>query len=85
MTIKEYAEKIWDEKRFGACDLHDFVEGATPILIELVRESRENCRRIAVQKSVLWTEYEDSQSQEYRRGVEEGACSIAKKIMETQP
>jgi hypothetical protein len=41
---------------------------------------REACAKIAVLKSVSWTEYEDRQSDDYRRGVEEGASAIASAI-----
>lgn len=46
----------------------------------LLADARERCAKVAVRKSCSWSEYEDKQSQEYRRGVEEGACAIARII-----
>lgn len=47
---------------------------------EAIRNEREACARIAVRKSILWSQYEDQQSDEFRRGVEWAASAIARAI-----
>ena len=45
-------------------------------------DGMEIAAKIAVRKSVLWTKEEEAKSDDYRLGVEEGACAIARKIRE---
>ena len=81
MTIKEYAEQIFEKVGYEAIAVPDDV---IPFLIKLVNEEKEACRRIAVRKMIAWTEQEDKESDDYRCGVEEGASKIAVKIHESK-
>ena len=77
MTIEGYANKIWDKIGYEVCGLP---EDIIPILRKMVNEAKEGCRRVAVRKMTSWTKEEDEQSEDYRRGVEEGASKIAVEI-----
>lgn len=46
----------------------------------LLRADREACRRLAVDRMVLWTEADDMRSQDFRDGIERGCSDVARAI-----